>query len=358
MLKELLTWWAAQMRDLVPPRWRAAPVGPANALVLTVDAASDAPRVIVADRRRGRETERLSLPLDDTGGGPLRQVLRHRRGRNALVLRPPRGSLLEREITLPLAAAAELSRVLAYEMDRFTPFRSDEVFWAFTVLSRDASAGTLRLRLSVLPRGALRGLPAMLAEAGSEAGLIEAAAADGSVRTIRIEQSPSPRARRQRLAVLALSWGCAALALAIVVQPLVRQSLARADVERRIAALRPEVARAEALRARIARAVGGNDTIAREEARIGNALHVLAAVTAVLPDNTFLTSLSLKDRTLTMEGQSTAAAQLIARLADDKLFQEPAFTAPVTRTDHGADLFALRAKIATASPAPLSAPAR
>lgn len=348
------------MRDLVPPRWRAAPGGPANALVLTIDAqsVSGAPHVIVADRRRRRETERLTFPLTESSGESLRDLL-HKRGRDvAVVLRPPRATLLEREITLPLAAAAELDRVLAYEMDRFTPFRADEVFWAFAVLSRDARAGFLRLRLSVVPRGVLLGLPATLAQVGVEQASIEVASTDGTVRSIRLGQSPSPRARRRHLAIRAAAWGCAALGLGVVAQPFVRQSLARADVEARIAALRPNVARAEALRARIARAAGGNDTIAHEQARIGNALHVLAAVTAILPDDTFLTRLSVNDRKLTMEGQSAAAAKLIARLSNDKLFQEPAFTAPVTRTDHGADLFALRATIATAPSVPLSAPAR
>ena len=142
------------------------------------------------------------------------------------------------------------------------------------------------------------------------------------------------------------AWACASLALAAIAQPLVRQSLALGQVEDRIATLRPLVSRIEALRGRLASATSGADTIARERERLGDPLRVLAAVTAILPDDTFLTTLGLHERTLTIEGQSAAAAKLIGKLAADPMFREPAFTAPVTRTEHGADLFALKAKVA------------
>ncbi len=346
--KHLLSWWTAQLRDLVPARWRAAPFGPASAFVFTLrpEPATADLLVVLSERRSRREAERLRFTLADAGIAPAEPVLRQRRRGLPVVVRPPASWLLEREVTLPLAAADELSRVLAYEMDRFTPFQADEVYWSFDVQSRDTSAGVLRLRLSVVPRALLLGLVAPLERAGAAPSLLEFGGAGGTVRTLRIERPPTGRERRRRRAVLLGASVCAVLALAAVAQPLIRQSIALGAVDSRIADLQPRIAKVEALRRRLASASTGADAIAREQLRIGNPLRILASLTELLPDDTYLTSFGLHDRTLTLEGQSAAAAKLIGGLSSDPLIQEPAFTAPVTRTQKGDDLFALRARVA------------
>jgi general secretion pathway protein L len=273
----------------------------------------------------------------------------HRRcGRRLpIVLRPPAGWALEREVVLPAAAAEDLGRVLAYEMDRFTPFRSEDVIWDFELLARDRRSGMLRARLSVVPRAGLGELLSLLERIGTPAAFVECQPANGISRFLRIEQARTPRQRWQRKAHLLMGWSCLVLALAVITTPFVRQFLARARVEDRIAALQPQVARAESLRSRIAKAASGNEAIAGEEAREGNALEIMAVLTQLLPDDSYLTSLVLRDGTLTMEGQSAAATKLITALANTSLFTEPAFMAPVTRTERGMDIFALSAKIAT-----------
>lgn len=337
------------MAELIPARWRSeATKGPANALVCTIQTTtlpSDPQLIVVSARRRRRETERLAFSVAAPDAARLRSLLRQRGQGLPVVIRPPGGWLLERDVTLPIAAAEELGRVLSYEMDRFTPFRADEVIWRFVPLSRDGRSGVVRVRLSLVPRRGLNDLIAALAAAGVTPDLLECQRSDGDVRVIAIERPPTPRDRRRRRARLVLAFGCAALAVAVIAQPLVRQSIAISNLDARIAALQPQVRRAEALRARISGAVTGSEIIAKEQSRTGNVLQIMAALTQILPDDTYLTSLTLSGRSLTIEGQSAAAAKLITALSNDRLFAEPSFTAPVTRTDRGADLFALRTRI-------------
>ena len=139
----------------------------------------------------------------------------------------------------------------------------------------------------------------------------------------------------------------AVLAVVAAGLPFVQQSAASRAVEARIAALRPAVDQADALRREIAQATGSNDVIAAERARVGDALGVVATVTAVLPDDTYLTDFQLQGRVLTLTGQSAAAARLIALLAAEPALRNPAFTAPVTRNEPGrAEGFAIRAEVA------------
>jgi general secretion pathway protein L len=80
----------------------------------------------------------------------------------------------------------------------------------------------------------------------------------------------------------------------------------------------------------VARPVDAADFLA-EKRHVGDAMQMLAALTDLLPDDTFVTTLGLRQRKLTISGQSSAAAGLIAILSSGPRFRDPAFAAPVVR---------------------------
>ncbi len=86
--------------------------------------------------------------------------------------------------------------------------------------------------------------------------------------------------------------------------------------------------------------------IAAERARNGDALQVLATVTDLMPDDTVLADLSLRQGKLDISGRSLAASRLIPAMATDPTLRNPSFVAPVTRTPDGkADTFVIRAEL-------------
>jgi general secretion pathway protein L len=296
-------------------------------------------------RYNRRERELGKFALDPAGLAAGRAVLLRRRS-NTVVLRLAADMVLERPITLPLAAERDLRRVLGYEMDRLTPFAAEEVFWAAAVESRDRAAGRLVLRLSVVPKAGLWTLLQALEEIGLSPSVIETDVPQMAARRIPLRETGSRSERRWRLALASTASVCAALAVAAVVLPFARQSLALMAVQQRIDELQPRVDEVQALRRRIAAASAGTDAIAAESARLGEPLQALAALTDILPDDTYLTELRLHQRKLTINGQSLAAARLIAGLAADPLIRNPAFVAPVTRAEaKKGDLFSIRAEI-------------
>jgi general secretion pathway protein L len=111
------------------------------------------------------------------------------------------------------------------------------------------------------------------------------------------------------------------------------------------------VKQAETLRNEIARSAAGGDVIAAERARTGDALALIAGLTDALPDDTYLTDLSVRDGHLRLSGQSAAAAKLIPALAADTALRNPSFTAPVTRNDTlRIDMFSIQVDAAGAPP--------
>ena len=79
---------------------------------------------------------------------------------------------------------------------------------------------------------------------------------------------------------------CAALGLAVLVIPFVRQEIALSSLEQEIAVGRTALAEADSLRREIDRLSGSADFVEHERDKVGRPLAILAAATRILPDDT------------------------------------------------------------------------
>jgi general secretion pathway protein L len=325
MLNEIWVWWVRQIKSLIPAAWRGT--GGEDAVIVRIDRLDEVPERsegAILLRRRGAET--FAAPLrfsgaDFAGAANL-----------ATALRLPPGTVLRREVRLPAAAERDLVRVLGFEMDRLTPFTPDEIFWGVGGVRREAP-GAIKLNLLITLRAPLENLLAALARGKLRPGYVEDAGG-------RIALSPGLAPRKKGF-YAALYGLCAVLAVACLAVPVIRQQAALDAAQARIDALTPAAHEAMRLRQRLAIAASGQEAVAAAQAS-GDALQILAALTAALPDDTYITDFTLKSGELTFDGESANAARLIALLAAVPKFQNPGFAAPVTRAINGsADLFSI-----------------
>lgn len=337
MLLEFLSWWLRQLGECIPRRLRAATQANDSLLLRPLGGDLD-----VSLRRRGKETPLGSFTMDRDGLAAAASSCRGKKLPAVLVL--PRGSLLERPAELPLAAERDLHGVVGYEMDRLTPFARDDVAWSARVEARNRERGRIAVRLTLVPKSIL--CPAMdaIQSLGVTLAAVESDAADGVIR--RIALVPPELAGRRKRFLLAAFGLAGALACTAAVLPLIRQTIAFAEVSGKIAELAPQMARVDALRQKLSSGATSADLFRSERERTGDVLQILAALTNVLPDDTVLTSVSLRARHLSFTGESSSAARLIPMLAADSHFRNPSFAAPVTRAgDRQVDLFSINSDL-------------
>ena len=294
--------------------------------------------------RRWRGVMPLGALARGAGWGSLPRAVARAARSHVVVLRLPSRYLLERQLTLPLAAARDLRGVLGYEIDRLTPFSAAEVAWAHRIEAMDHAADQVGVGLVMVARGAIRPSLAALAQAGLVAQRVEIVNGAGAIRSIPLDDTDPAQARAARRRMQAMIVLCLGLAAAAVAVPFVGQAVVEAELDGRIAALRPAVSEVERLRQRVMTEAARGDMLAAERAQAGNPLAALAVLTGVLPDDTFLQEISLAQRKVMLRGQSGGAARLIAALAAEPALRDPGFAAPVIRTEDGrADLFTIRA---------------
>jgi len=338
---EFLYWWGNQLLDLVPEQLRRAAM---EAEAVIADAST--PGVLVLRRRRrGVEQFLGQMRLDDPVSATIRAVLNGRSHGEQVFLRLPETVVLERNLVLPLAAERDPQQVLAYEMERLTPFSADEVFWGFTIEARDRARSRLVLQLTLIPRSAVAALIELLTELGGRPNLLEVAT-PGRIPSIRLSHEPAPAALIP-LSAKTLAYAAALLAALVLLSPYVRQTLEMADLKHTLSSMSQQVTQAETLQQEISGAGAAHDAVAAEKTRLGDTLEALAVITEILPDDSYLTEFTMRERKITLTGFSASAPKLITRLSADTRIRKPAFIAPVMKNESNhLDVFSIRAELA------------
>jgi general secretion pathway protein L len=329
VLREFFDWWIGQLAGLVPERIRRSLSETEEGLLVEPElAARGGPLVRLARYGSAGTGELGRFPLDAAALGSAAAAMTP----GPVRLRLPADLLLEKELSLPLAAQRELDRVVAYELDRETPFSAEEAWWDYTVVQRDRQHARLTLRLSLVPKSAIERLLAVLAEARIAPTMLDLALDGGETRSIAIGAPHGGAGAWGGRSVPVAASACLLLLIAAIVLPFARQSWEIAAVQSRISALKANVDEAEKLRRELQQA-GGSEVVQTERARVGDPLAVLSAATTLLPDDTHLTDFTMSQRKVTLNGQSVGPARLIGAFAADPTFKDPAFAAPSTHIE-------------------------
>ena len=343
MISEFFVWWFGQLADLLPESLHRSALAAPDAVVISpigmlgrnIDA------VAVTLRRNGKETPLGRFGLGSAELSELPEIA----GRPA-VLRLGERDVLGKVVSLPLAAESELGQALAFEMDRETPFKAEDLYWNHRIEAADRQNGRLSVRLVLTPKASLAVLLAALDRVGIHPRRAEIVDGPDAGFYLPLDSNGGRGHRPSNRLLWPAAACCAALGLAAAVIPFVRQEIALAALDREIASARAAATEADSLRQEIDRLSGSADFIESERDKAGRPLVVLAAATRVLPDDTYLTEMELKQRKVTLTGRSAAAARLIGPLAADGAFRNPAFAAPVTRLEAlHSELFTINAEV-------------
>jgi general secretion pathway protein L len=251
-----------------------------------------------------------------------------------LVLRLPAELALARTLSLPAGAEADLATALAFELERQTPFRADEVWLGWR---REPGPGPdMAVRLVVVRRADAADALGALADRGLAPEAVEVEGEPGVRLAI-------PSLARRRRGIGALNWTLLALlvglALAAVAAPAWRAEREAARVEAEIAALKPAVERTLALRAEVDRLLGDADRVVRAKAGAPSATRLLEEMTRVLPDDAWLGQFNIAEGKVEIEGVAASAAALVRAIEASPKFaavqyRAPVSADPVTRLEH------------------------
>jgi len=345
MFRDFFTWWIGQLSDLLPARWvRFGSIGEDALVVSPVGPLSgEIDSIGINLRRHGRET---ALGHFRVAADLLEELPRP--PSNRFVLRLRQADVLAKTVTLPIAAENHIHQALSFQMDQETPFAPDEIYWSHFISRRDRQSGRLSVRLLLVPRQTLAALLGALDRVGIVPNRAEIGDGPDRDRILPLDDDGGSLNGAYRGALL---WSAAAccllLALGALATPFVRQEISLARLDREIADGRATASEAEQLRRDLDRLSDTIDLVESERYKAGRPLATLATLTRILPDDTYLTEVTLQQRKMNLSGRSAAAARLIGALSAGEGLRNVTFAAPVTHLEAvRAELFTITAEVA------------
>jgi general secretion pathway protein L len=324
-LPRFFAWWGGELAALLPASWGSLFGGGAQWYLLQrIDERWQLRRAGEAEPRaqwpRGTEAAIEQAAL----AAAVREVDREDL-RLALLL--PASAGLRRRLLLPRAAADNLQQVGAFEMDRQTPFRVEQVYYAVTELAVPAPAGRFFAELVAVPRDTLDPLLAELEAAGIRVDAVDVAEGSGrlGVNLLPPARVPHRAHPRQRLN---LALGAAAVLLLVLLlgQWLHNRTQALATMQAQVDSMQAEAQQVAALRQELQDNAGAASFLVRRKQNRVTMLDLLLDLTRRLPQNAWLERLSVDPSgQVGFQGQAPQAAALIDALKDSKVVRDPNF---------------------------------
>jgi general secretion pathway protein L len=340
-------WWLGELKQAMPASWQARLQHAMRRVTLTLDGET---LLVGADENR-RDSHLESFTLSEDAKLQRQQIgdllEQHELQEAPRFLLLDRRSVLSKDIKLPQAAEANLAQVLNFEMDRQTPFKASNVYFDWKITDRVSTPGQLQLRLFLAPRPEVERAIEILSARGvalSGVDVVDNGTTQG-LNLLPAEQRVrvvNPRARLN----LALGVACVVLLAVVMAQSLYLRSHQIRELEQAIEDVQGEARKVTNIRKQIEDTGEAAGFLATRRAASPLAIELLADITGILPDDTYLDRLVIGEDSVQMQGKSKNAQQLIERVNDSKMLNAAAFRGS-TRLDarSGLEIFELNATV-------------
>ncbi len=357
LITEFIEWWLGELWGMVPSVLRLRLTRNRQRVVLVLGVGTAALQV---------ETDGTTSPLgwltlgdDAAAATALRGLLddsalsqRLRDGTAEACLRIPSERSLNTVMKLPLAAKSNLREVVEFELDRFTPFRPDQVHFAARVVGEDAEAACLDVEVILVPLPSADEAVAQAQRLGFSPTRIDVAAPQGgrpiTGNLLRAGRDGGwRRADKRVIAVLAAT----AIVLAIVAAglPIVLAQRTEAALSERFDSVKKRALDAAAMQKQIDALRHNELFLVDRRLTTPTISQLLFDTTHVLPDDSSVISWQSTGDEVQIQGVTQSAAGLIGVLEHSKIFEHSSFKSPVTQEPNGGERFNIATHAASRS---------
>jgi general secretion pathway protein L len=333
-------WWWTELRFFLPSALYRWGIRGASCIWAEVDGKGIRFSRIFGDHRE----EVLTLPEGVTwDDNHQRQPFSD--GKVLLLL--PTDQVLRKRTRLPLATEHDLYRVLSFELDRLSPYSADQVYFDYRVLARNERSKQLDLELLISDRASVDPLLERLASLGITP--MQVTVLDPQQETPEtinlLPESRRPRPPGASQLVNPFIAGClAALCFLWLLIPLYQQQRQYQSLQPLVAEAQQQAEQTRLLQQRLERLIDDSTFLSQKQRLMPDTLQLMNELTLILPDDTWVNQLQIKEGSLMLRGRTAATTAVVQLLEDSPLLQNVRFRSPV-KPDAQGERFHLSAEI-------------
>ncbi|MCG6861220.1 MAG: PilN domain-containing protein [Chromatiaceae bacterium] len=269
--------------------------------------------------------------LDPQAPGSLQALLDGLKGkRRRTVVRLPERLVLKREVSFPTQVRDNLARVVEYEMDRLSPFQSDQVYFDFRTLEDPTRGGKVKIELALCLRERVGDWLQRLRDRGAPVEQVTWEGAWPKANLLPAQERPQRGTGlfsvNALLLLVVLLLGAAVLAT-----PIWQMQRTRDERTAQIEEIKVRAEQVQEVRTALERARLGSVAVLQRKWEQPRMIDLLLELTNRLPDDTWLQNLDYNDGEIQLRGESAQATALIQLLDQAPGITEVTFRSPVVR---------------------------
>jgi general secretion pathway protein L len=332
-------WWGGELQQAMPA-WLARMPGVSRGALIALEG----DEIVLLDARGGHVAETARVPigsLDPEGRRMrLRELLvRAQESANSVRIALSHDEVLVRRARLPLATEENLAQVLAFEMDRLTPFKSEDVYFDHRIVQRDVAGGRLEIDLAVARRSLVDERVAALQDLGAAVQGVtlrdEAGRSGALLDLLPREQRGARKAMDDRRIAWALAALVAVLFVVALCLPWWQKRQAVIAIMPAVEKARLEAEATDKLARELERMVADYNFLLAKKHASSRALEVVEELSRLLPDTTWVQQLDLrtqgKVREVQISGETPSSSKLIELLEGSTVLQNTAPRGAITK---------------------------
>jgi general secretion pathway protein L len=332
--KQFLHWWQRELAFLVPEKIRQLVNDKQSFIIISPKGG----QLILTYMHDGQ-----SEPLATLDRGAKDLTLEglyekdERLAKALIILRLTGQDAIQKELCLPAAAKENLYQVIAYELDRYTPFKAEQVYFAVKTLAGENEPGQIRVMLILTTREFLDGLYEDINALGLSPLFADYEGSANNFDDLNYAYNLLPERLRQKTAKLPhiihamlITLTCLLL-VAVIVMPVWFEYQTVNALQVKTDALEKDAKKVKALQKDIDAVIDETSQLLKEKSAVPEMIVMLNTLSSLIKDDTWLSYLQYADGHLQIQGESPTASTLIAVLEASELFVNARFASPVTQ---------------------------
>ena len=327
-------WWKKELAFLVPQKFRNLGGGVREQIFLRIQDS----HFQLLEKTPAGEEELAVFSLDKGGKQLLERLFQEHPGlRKAdIILELDHRQGLKKTISLPVATEENLRQVIVYELDRYTPFTEEQIYYDLNVLGKNKEGSQVDVELISTPKWKLESLLKYVGALGIELSAVryqDSAHYDAAATNYNL--LPEGFRRREnkgpKIANLVF-WGCLVLLLVAAFNyPLWLGAKVVDDLNAKVRTAAKKVQEIEKIREETELLAADAQTVLTVKETELSIVKALQELTHLLPDDTSLKRFQYNDKRLQIQGLSPSASALIGTIEGSPLFSNTRFVSPVTQ---------------------------
>lgn len=333
-IKRFFLWWGRELAYFVPEKLRQALSDKTGYVFLSATA-----EVLTFTRiQNGQKQIVAEIALNEKSLEQYQQLMTKdaELEKANFILRLSSDQAIKKIVYLPAVAKENLLQVIAFEMDKFTPFNAEQVYFAIKVLDKEEN-GLLKVLLVLTPKDKLDSIFQQLKKLPIYPTVVDYEQAandfeeDLDIYNLLPEWERQGKNKITQISIAFFSFVLLMLTVAVFVFPVWHESQTVDALRFQLKQLEKDSRLVKSQQLEIDEIIDKTARLIKVKNNTPSLAGLINTLSQLMPNDTWLTHLKYNDDRLQIQGQSPSASALIGVLEASPLFINARFVSPLTQ---------------------------